>query len=114
MKPDLAGWRRERLREPWDVRPITVVPDWICEVVSPSNAGVDGVTKRQLYASSGVAHYWLAAPCARTLETYRLDPSTRRWVDSGAFDAAERARVPPFEEVELDLARTFPPPPKDV
>jgi len=34
-------------------------------------------------------------------------------VDSGAFDAAERARTPPFEEVELDLARIFPPPPKD-
>jgi hypothetical protein len=33
VRPDVAGWRRERLPEPWDVRPIDVVPDWICEVV---------------------------------------------------------------------------------
>ena len=68
----------------------------------------------QAYASFGVAHYWIADPAARTLETYRLDPATKLWVDSGAFDATARARVPPFEAVELDLARVFPPAPKDV
>ncbi len=114
VQPDLAGWRRERLPEPWDMRPIKVVPDWICEVLSPSNAGHDRVTKRHLYAESGVGHYWIADPVARTLETYRLDPEARRWVDSGAFDATSRARIPPFEAVELDLARIFPPPPRDV
>ena len=28
VRPDLAGWRRERLLDPWDLRPIDVVPDW--------------------------------------------------------------------------------------
>src|SRR5688572_16647541 len=37
VRPDLSGWRRTRLPEPWDIRPIDVVPDWICEVTSPSN-----------------------------------------------------------------------------
>ncbi|MBX3225572.1 MAG: Uma2 family endonuclease [Labilithrix sp.] len=111
VKPDLSGWRRERLPEPWDVRPIDVVPDWICEVVSPSNAGTDRVAKRHLYASSGVEHYWIADPAAGTLETYKLDRQTRRWVDSGAFDATAHARIPPFEAVELDLGRIFPPAP---
>ena len=111
VKPDLAGWRRERLLEPWDARPIDGYPDWICEVTSPSNAGMDRVTKRNLYASAGVGHYWIADPAARTLETYRLDPSTRHWVDSGAFDATAVARIPPFEAVALDLARIFPPAP---
>ena len=113
VRPDLAGWRRERLPDPWDVRPIDVVPDWICEVISPSNAGVDRVTKRQLYAAAGVAHYWIADPAARTLETYGLDADSRRWVDSGAFDATSSARIAPFEEIELDLARIFPPPPRE-
>jgi len=113
VKPDLAGWRRDRLQDPWDVRPIDVVPDWICEVISPSNAGTDRVTKRHLYASSGVAHYWIADPAARTLETYRLDAGTRRWVDSGAFDAASTAGIPPFEAVELNLGRIFPPAPTE-
>src|SRR5690349_16010734 len=36
VRPDLFGWRRERLADPWDTRPIAVSPDWICEVLSPS------------------------------------------------------------------------------
>jgi Uma2 family endonuclease len=111
VKPDLAGWCRPRLPDPWDIRPIDVAPDWVCEVISPSNASIDRVTKRELYASFGVAHYWLADPASRTLETYRLDPTTKRWVDSGAFDATARACIAPFEAVELDLSRIFPPAP---
>ncbi len=113
VRPDLAGWRRERLPAPWDVRPIDVVPDWICEITSVSNAGHDRVTKRELYARYGVAHYWIADPAARTLETLRLDPAAKRWVDSGAFDATSVGRIPPFEAIELDLSRVFPPPPPE-
>lgn len=114
VRPDLAGWRRNRLESPWDVRPIDVVPDWICEITSTSNAGHDRVTKRELYAHHGVAHYWIADPAARTLETLRLDSSTKRWVDAGAFDASSsRARIAPFEELEIDLSRLFPPPPPE-
>jgi Uma2 family endonuclease len=110
VRPDLAGWRRERLANPWDVRPIDVVPDWICEIISTSNAGHDRVTKRELYARHGVMHYWLADPSAGTLETLRLDPQSKRWVDAGAFDASARARIQPFDAIELDLSRVFPPP----
>lgn len=35
VRPHLAGWRRERLPDS-DVRPIDVVPDWICEITSES------------------------------------------------------------------------------
>jgi len=107
VRPDLAGWRRERLVNPWDVRPIDVVPDWICEVISTSNAGHDRVTKRELYARHGVLHYWLADPSAGTLETLRLDGPSKRWVDGGAFDASARGRIAPFEAIELDLSRVF-------
>lgn len=110
VRPDLAGWRRERLASPWDVRPIEVGPDWICEIISTSNADHDRVTKRELYARHGVTHYWLADPSAGTLETLRLDGPSKRWVDAGAFDASARARIPPFEAIELDLSRVFPPP----
>jgi Uma2 family endonuclease len=110
VRPDLAGWRRERLVSPWDVRPIDVVPDWICEIISTSNAGHDRVTKRELYAKHGVMHFWLADPSAGTLETLRLDVQSKRWVDAGAFVASARALIPPFEAIELDLSRVFPPP----
>ena len=38
VRPDLAGFRRERLPRPGNIRPIEVVPDWVCEVLSPSSA----------------------------------------------------------------------------
>lgn len=104
VRPDLAGWRRARLPVP-DVLPIDVVPDWVCEVLSPSNASRDRVDKRLLYARSGVAHYWLADPQARTLETLALRDG--RWVDTGAFGEADLARIPPFEEIEIPVGRLF-------
>src|SRR5690349_8081155 len=36
LVPDLVGWRRERLPTLPDTVGITVVPDWVCEVLSPS------------------------------------------------------------------------------
>jgi Uma2 family endonuclease len=109
VRPDLAGWRRERLPTPWDIRPIDVPPDWICEVVSPSNAAQDRVGKRNLYALSGIPYYWLVDPDARTLEALRLDLAARTWVEVGAYDDGALARIAPFEAIELEVRRLFPP-----
>jgi Uma2 family endonuclease len=91
------------------VRPIDVVPDWICEVVSPSNAASDRVSKRGLYARSGVAFYWMVDPGERTLEAMRLDAESRAWIEVGAYGGEAIARIPPFEAVELEVGRLFPP-----
>src|SRR5882757_1755825 len=32
-RPDIAGWRRDRVPAPLKERPVTIRPDWICEVV---------------------------------------------------------------------------------
>lgn len=104
VRPDLSGWRRTRLPQP-DSRPIQVVPDWICEVLSESNEAHDRVTKRNLYAKSGVSHYWIVDPLARTLEAFTLEAG--RWVDAGSFDESAVARIAPFEEVELPIGRLF-------
>jgi Uma2 family endonuclease len=109
VRPDLAGWRRDRLVSPWDARPIDVVPDWIGEVVSPSNAAQDRVDKRALYARSGVAFYWIVDPAARTLEALRLDPATGAWVEIGAYGDASVARIAPFDAIDLEVGRLFPP-----
>jgi Uma2 family endonuclease len=104
LRPDLAGWRRERLVLP-DVRPIDVVPDWVCEILSPSTASRDRVYKRRLNARHGVGSYWVVDPEARTLEAFTLKDGT--WVDAGAFDDEAIARVAPFEAVELPIRRLF-------
>lgn len=107
VRPDLSGWRRERLAAPWDERPIRTRPDWVCEVLSPSNVRHDRVTKTNLYATFGVPFYWILDPAIGTLEALRLDAG--RWTLCGSWSADEKVRVPPFEAIELDLGRLFPP-----
>jgi Uma2 family endonuclease len=110
VRPDLAGWRREHLPDPWDLRPIDTRPDWVCEVLSPSNVAHDRVQKRHLYAAHGVPFYWLVDPEARTLESLRLQDGA--WVDAGTYDDTATARIPPFEAIELEVGRLFPPAPR--
>jgi Uma2 family endonuclease len=105
VRPDLAGWRRERLPRPGSQRPIDVAPDWICEVISPSTAALDRVKKRALYARHGVGLYWMVDPEARTLEALELDGG--RWVETGAWDEDAVVRIPPFAALELEVGRVF-------
>lgn len=112
VRPDLAGWRRDRLDIQWDQRPIDTRPDWICEVISPSNAGHDRVKKRRLYARYGVPFYWIVDPAERTLEALALQPRDDReaaWLEVGVFDHTSIARIAPFEAIEIDVGRLFPP-----
>lgn len=71
LRPDVCGFRRERLPEKPRQRPLALAPDWVCEVLSPSTASVDRVDKLQTYFRSGVPHYWLLDPVEGTLEVYR-------------------------------------------
>jgi len=112
VRPDLAGWRRERQPRPGAVRPIHVVPDWVCEVLSPATAARDRVTKRALYARAGVLHYWLIDPAARVLEALALRDGT--WVEVGSYDDTSTARIAPFDAIELDVGRLFLPREADV
>lgn len=105
VRPDVAAWHRERLSEPGEP-PIEVTPDWVCEVTSPKTAARDRRDKLALYARSGIPHYWIVDPDARTLEAMRLEEG--RWVHIGTWSESDRARVAPFEDVELDVGRLLP------
>jgi Uma2 family endonuclease len=103
LVPDLAGWRRERMaQEPAADTPFfTLAPDWVREVLSPSTASLDRVKKWRSYLREGVTRFWLIDPLARTLEAYRRDDAQYRSV--GTWGAGERARVEPFDAVELEF-----------
>jgi Uma2 family endonuclease len=101
--PDLGGWRRERL--PFltnEVPYFEVVPDWACEVLSPSTSKLDRTKKLPCYAAAGVGHVWLVDPLARTLEVLALQ-GTKYVIESVHGDDA-RVRAVPFDAIELDLA----------
>lgn len=100
--PDLAGWRRERMPELPEDHRFEVVPDWVCEILSPATAKTDRVRKLPLYAEQGVAHVWLVDPIARTLEAFAL--SDRRWLLIAALQDEDTVCVPPFDAVSFSLA----------
>lgn len=102
IAPDLAGWRRERLPElPADTS-ITVVPDWVCEVLSPTTRRHDLLVKKPYYAKVGVEHHWVIDLEARTVAAYRLQEGL--WVEIGVYGDEREARIPPFSDVPLDVA----------
>ncbi|HTU57510.1 MAG TPA: Uma2 family endonuclease [Polyangiales bacterium] len=105
VRPDVSGWRRERLPDPGDLRPITIIPDWICEVHSPSTGALDRVTKRRMYARAGVAYYWLIDPAERVVEALALRDN--EWREIGVYDDTAVARIEPFADVELEVGRLF-------
>jgi len=102
ISPDVAGWRRERLAVLPDDAAICVVPDWVCEILSPSTRRHDLLVKKPYYARVGVAHHWLIDLPARTLTAYRLESG--RWLELGVYGDEHEARVEPFAEATLDIA----------
>jgi Uma2 family endonuclease len=98
--PDLAGWRVERYEEPED-NPITLVPDWICEVLSPTTARIDRVEKMPLYVEHGVDHLWIIDPVMKTLEVYRREGGL--WIVCSSHGADDVASPESFDAVPFEL-----------
>ena len=106
LVPDLAGWRRERMPEFPDTAYVTLVPDWVCEVLSPSTRKLDLCGKRPVYAREGVANLWLVDPTARTLEAFELREG--HWVLIATAADADPVSIPPFDAVTFSLADLWP------
>lgn len=99
--PDLAGWRRGRLPQlPTDQR-FEVVPDWVCEILSPSTESKDRQIKMPIYARYGVGFAWLVDPLKQTLEAFALEEGD--WRQLGTWRGDETVAVSPFDAVQLAL-----------
>ena len=56
-------------------RGCTGAPDWIIEIVSPSNTSHDYITKLSLYSVSGVREYWIVDPLTTRIHVYNFEQS---------------------------------------
>jgi Uma2 family endonuclease len=106
ISPDLAGWRAGRL--PPSVFSddasvgISVAPDWVAEILSPSTERTDRGSKMRAYRREGVAHVWILSPLLQTLEVYRIEGGRYSLIDTYEGDAC--VRVEPFDAIELPLS----------
>jgi len=99
---DLAGWKRDRLPLLPDDEYVSIIPDWVCEILSPSNRNNDLVHKKAVLHQAQVPHYWIIDPNDKTI-------SVHRWAEAGYINiancvAGQRAKLEPFEAVEVDIA----------
>ncbi len=106
---DLAGWRKERLAgQPSGV--IGIRPDWVCEILSPGHEKKDLFHHFMLLQGTEVPWYWILSPEDKTLIAYALDAGGYRVIASRQCQAAaacNELRIPPFQEVQIDLAYVF-------
>jgi Uma2 family endonuclease len=102
LVPDLAGWRRERMPKLPETAWFEIVPDWVCEILSPGMRRLDLTEKRDIYAAAGVRHLSLVDPDARTLEGF--ENREVRWLLLAALKDDEEVRLAPFEAVAFGLS----------
>ncbi|MEA3640467.1 MAG: Uma2 family endonuclease [Lamprobacter sp.] len=98
---DLAGWRKARLPcLPSGL--IDLPPDWVCEIISPGHERKDTQQIPLLLQRHQVPYYWLIWPEDGKLVAHQLEAGRYRVI--ATVDQHRRARIPPFDEIELDLS----------
>ena len=105
LVPDIAGWRANKYQRNWANSFSEIVPNWVCEVLSPTTRNIDLGRKSDIYAREGVSHLWIVDPKARTLQASEL--SAGKWLPISTLTNAERVSVPPFEKLNIPLSRLW-------
>lgn len=97
VEPDISViCNRDKLTE----RGCTGAPDWIIEIVSPSNSSHDYIRKLNLYADAGVREYWIVNPMKQTVLVYHLE-ETKFEVSSYTFQ--DKIKVNIYDDLWIDF-----------
>jgi Uma2 family endonuclease len=99
LVPDFSGWRVDAVPDIDDAIAVEVVPDWVCEILSPSTQRHDRLVKMSVYASLGVGHAWLVDPVEGFVEVYALRDGV--WARVQVASTEERVVLAPFGVVEV-------------
>ncbi|HSO73083.1 MAG TPA: Uma2 family endonuclease [Thermodesulfobacteriota bacterium] len=81
-------------------------PDLIMEILSPSTASIDYISKLNLYEKNQVSEYWIIHPMDKIVMVYRL-------LENGNYGRAEvysekdRVKVGIFDDFVIDLKEIF-------
>ena len=89
-----------------DGKSVVGAPDFIVEVLSPSTAKHDLLTKHFLYQRSGVREYWIADPDDKILMTYVLRDGKYSAVVEYYADSAD-VHIEALEGCVVNLADVF-------
>lgn len=103
-RPDVLGWRRERVPERPRGTPIEVRPDWICEILS-TNKRNDLIKKKRLYHRHAIPHSWILDPEQGSLAVYRWAPEG--YIEILVAERGEVVHAEPFDATPLQVGILF-------
>ena len=102
LRPDLAGWKRERVpTRPDQDYPVALRPDWACEVTH-TTLRKDTTVVPETLAAEGVPHYWRLDVPSENLQVFELVQGKYALIRS-LFREDSLVVIPPFENVALDV-----------
>jgi len=79
-------------------------PDFVAEILSPSNSAIEMQQKFELYREAGVREYWVLDPEHKTLHTYQLKGSS---IFPRTYRSSDTAAVEIFPGLLVDLEPVF-------
>ena len=77
-------------------------PTWIIEIVSPSTARRDYLTKLNLYAVYGVKEYWIVNPDRETITVYHL---TDQDISPSVYTFRDTVQVQTLTNLNIDFTQ---------
>ena len=81
-------------------------PAWVIEVLSPSTAGRDVISKRRLYEVNGVREYWIVDPTHNLVTRFYL--YNNEYAKAEFFSQDNLIGSVVFPELSINLAHIFP------
>jgi Uma2 family endonuclease/predicted transcriptional regulator len=111
LQPDFTFVSKERFPELWDGHCITGAPDMVVEVVSPSTAQRDRISKRRIFAESGVPWVLFVDPDAHFVEVFHLNDAGKYVLENSAAED-ETLGFGLFPDLEIELSKIWFHPPE--
>lgn len=76
-------------------------PDWIIEIVSPSNPSHDYITKLSMYHDASVREYWIVDPQNKKIYVYNMEEET---FILNAYSFHDTVEVGIFDDLSIDFS----------
>jgi len=80
-------------------------PDLVVEILSPSTARHDRVTKFNLYQQAGIREYWIVDPDGKSVQVFVLENGHYAAKDFGTVE--DKLKVTVLEDCTIDLSLVF-------
>jgi len=77
-------------------------PDWIIEIVSPSNASHDYITKLNMYHNAGVREYWIVDAQNDEIHVYNMADET---FTTKTYSFHDTVKTGIYDDLSIDFSR---------